>query len=151
MTSSSGHDNDSEMKDSNALTVYSQHADAIDTHAKKRKAEDRLCVTCNEKLTGQKTLCECCAGCCSSPDCRAGDHLLAKELKRRQAQVATLRQTGMSAEEAGKLVYNANSPRHLTKRARQGEQNETLEKTKSKTQTTETKDKNDTNEMRKNL
>jgi len=138
MTTSSG----PEMKDSNALTIHSQRADAIHTQRSEKRKTDY--VTCNEKLTGQKTLCECCAGCCSSPDCRAGDHLLAKELKRRQAQVATLRQTGMSAEEAGKLVYNANSPRHLTKRARQGEQNETLEKTKSKTKTTETKDKNDT-------
>ena len=130
MTSSSGHaiENDCEMKD--ALTLYSQETHQIQEHndasQKKRKALDRLCASCNKILTGQKTLCQCCAGCCDSAECRSMEHIMVKQLKERESHADALRRTGMSAESAWKLV-GADSPRHQQKRVKQGD-NEILEK-----------------------
>ena len=100
MTSSSGHtsESDCDMRDNNTtlmITSQGTHVESnqtqahIDLNAKKRKVTqtERLCVTCNGILFGPKTLCECCAGCCNSAECRASEHLLAKAVKKREAQV----------------------------------------------------------------
>jgi hypothetical protein len=136
MTSSSGQtiESDCEMKESNALVTSLQETNQIqehsDTSAKKRKVTERLCVSCNEILTGQKTMCQCCAGCCNSTECRSQDHIMVKQLKQREKQMDELRRTGMSADSIWKLV-GADSPRHQPKRAKQGEKNEMLEVTKT--------------------
>src|SRR5690349_21267647 len=51
--------------------------------SKKRKApiEERVCISCNEKLSGWRAVCQCCPSCCRSNGCRASEHVMIRMLE----------------------------------------------------------------------
>jgi hypothetical protein len=57
--------------------------------------------------------------------------MMTRELRKRETKIADLMQTGLTASEAGKLVYTE-TPRHIPKRAKAGDKCESNAKESEK-------------------